>query len=45
MDRYSNCSEKVTGTLRFWEELKSGKFTSMIKESSKGNAVSNAREG
>ncbi|MBC8438499.1 MAG: DNA repair protein RadC [Deltaproteobacteria bacterium] len=29
----------------FWDDLKSGKFTSMIKESSKGNALSNAREG
>ena len=45
MDEYSNISEKVTGTGRFWEDLKSGKFTSMIKESSKGNAVSNAQEG
>jgi DNA repair protein RadC len=36
MEKYSS---------NFWEDLKSGKFTSMIKESSKGNAVSNAREG
>ncbi len=40
MEKYTNESEKS-----FWEDLKSGKFTSMIKESSKGNAVSNAREG
>jgi DNA repair protein RadC len=40
METYSNESEKS-----FWQDLKSGKFTSMIKESSKGNAVSNAREG
>ena len=40
MEIYSNESEKS-----FWQDLKSGKFTSMIKESSKGNAVSNAREG
>jgi len=40
MERYLNDSEK-----RFWKDLTSGKFTSMIKESSKGNAVSNAQEG
>ncbi len=40
METYSNESEK-----NFWADLKSGYFTSMIKESSKGNAVSNAREG
>ncbi len=45
MEEYSNSSEKVNGSSSFWEDLKSGKFTSMIKESSKGNAVSNAREG
>ena len=39
METYSNQSEKS-----FWQDLKSGKFASMIKESSKGNAVSNARE-
>ena len=40
METYSNESEQ-----NFWQDLKSGKFASMIKESSKGNAVSNAREG
>ena len=40
METYSNESDK-----NFWQDLKSGKFASMIKESSKGNAVSNAREG
>jgi len=40
MEKYSSESEKS-----FWEDLKSGKFTSMIKESSKGNVVSNAKEG
>ena len=45
MEKYSNSSVKINGTSTFWEDLKSGKFTSMIKESSKGNAVSNAREG
>jgi len=39
MKTYSNESEKS-----FWQDLKSGKFTSMIKESSKGNAVSNSQE-
>jgi DNA repair protein RadC len=28
----------------FWEDLKSGKFASMVKESSKGQTVSNANE-
>jgi DNA repair protein RadC len=45
MEKYSNNSVKVNGTSSFWKDLKSGKFTSMIKESSKGNAVSNAKEG
>jgi len=40
MEKYTSQSEKS-----FWNDLKSGKFTSMIKESSKGNAVSNAKEG
>jgi DNA repair protein RadC len=45
MNQYLNNSVKVNGTSSFWDDLKSGKFTSMIKESSKGNAVSNAKEG
>lgn len=40
MEKYLCESEKS-----FWKDLKSGKFSSMIKESSKGNAVSNAQEG
>ena len=40
MEKYTSEPEKS-----FWEDLKSGKFASMIKESSKGNAVSNAHEG
>jgi len=40
MEKYTSEPEKS-----FWEDLKSGKFASMIKESSKGNAVSNAQEG
>ena len=39
METHSNESEK-----NFWQDLKSGKFTSMIKESSKGNMVSNSQE-
>ena len=42
MGKYSG---EINGTSSFWDDLKSGKFTSMIKESSKGNAVSNAQEG
>ena len=40
METYSSQSDRS-----FWHDLKSGRFASMIKESSKGNAVSNAREG
>ena len=29
---------------RFWEDLKSGKFVSMVKESSKGKAISSSKE-
>jgi DNA repair protein RadC len=29
---------------KFWEDLKSGKFLSMVKESSKGKALSGSRE-
>lgn len=29
---------------KFWEEVRSGRFTSMIKETSKGNKLSNAEE-
>ena len=39
MEKYTNESEKS-----FWKDLTSGKFTSMIKESSKGNALSNGLE-
>lgn len=39
MEKHTSESEKS-----FWEDLKSGYFTSMIKESSKGNALSNPRE-
>ena len=39
METYLNESEKS-----FWQDLKSGRFVSMIKESSKGNAVSNSQE-
>ena len=29
---------------KFWEELRSGQFASMIKETAKGNSLSNAQE-
>ena len=29
---------------QFWEDLKSGRFVSMVKESSKGKALSNSKE-
>ena len=29
---------------QFWEDLKSGRFVSMVKESAKGKALSNSRE-
>ncbi|MBW1693087.1 MAG: JAB domain-containing protein [Deltaproteobacteria bacterium] len=31
-------------TETFWEDLRSGRFASMVKESSKGQSVSNSRE-
>lgn len=34
----------MTEKARFWEDLKSGRFLSMVKESSKGRYVSNSRE-
>ena len=34
----------MTHKERFWQDLKSGKFVSMVKESSKGQTVSNSRE-
>ena len=36
-----NKSAKVS---RFWEDLKSGRFVSMVKESSKGQSVSSSQE-
>jgi DNA repair protein RadC len=36
--------EVMTKKATFWEDLKSGRFLSMVKESSKGQSVSNARE-
>jgi DNA repair protein RadC len=44
MENHSNSSENTQKTTRFWDDLKSGHFASMIKESSKGNALSNAQE-
>ncbi len=34
----------MKGSSHFWEELKSGRFASMVRESSKGQAVSNSTE-
>lgn len=31
-------------TSQFWEDLKSGRFVSMVKETSKGRSVNNSRE-
>ncbi len=44
MNEYLNNSGKKNETTTFWEDLKSGHFASMIKESSKGNMLSNALE-
>jgi len=44
MEDYSNSSGETNETSRFWEDLKSGHFTSMIKESSKGNVLANGME-
>ncbi|MBT6690426.1 DNA repair protein RadC [archaeon] len=44
MKEYTNNPGKRNETAIFWEDLKSGRFASMIKESSKGNALSNALE-
>jgi DNA repair protein RadC len=34
----------MTELQTFWEDLKSGRFASMVKETSKGQSVSNSRE-
>lgn len=44
MEEYTSISEKTKGTTTFWEDLKSGRFASMIKESSKGNVLANGME-
>jgi DNA repair protein RadC len=36
--------EQSTDVLQFWKDLKSGRFASMVKESSRGRSVHNARE-
>jgi len=39
------CKEtNILDSTVFWEDLRSGRFVSMVKESSKGRSVSNARE-
>ena len=32
------------GDVAFWDDLKSGKFASLVKESAAGQSVSNAQE-
>jgi len=44
MNKHTKNSVKRDGVSSFWEDLKSGHFTSMIKESSKGNKLSNGQE-
>jgi DNA repair protein RadC len=34
----------MSDTLQFWEDLKSGRFVSMVKESAKGQRLSNSQE-
>ena len=34
----------MSGNDRFWEDLKSGRFASLVKESSKGKRLNNSRE-
>jgi DNA repair protein RadC len=34
----------MNGTLQFWKDLKSGRFVSMVKESAKGQRLSNSQE-
>ena len=34
----------MTNEAKFWDDLKSGRFVSMVKESSKGQALSNSQE-
>ncbi len=34
----------MNDSLQFWEDLKSGRFVSMVKESSKGKSLSNSQE-
>ena len=44
MKEYMNNSDELHTTTKFWADLKSGRFASMIKESSKGNMISNSQE-
>jgi len=34
----------MNDSMQFWEDLKSGRFVSMVKESSKGKSLSNSQE-
>lgn len=44
MNQYINSNDLQSYSADFWEDLKSGRFAAMIKESSKGQALSNASE-
>ena len=44
MNEYMHNSGTSAKTATFWEDLKSGRFASMVKESSKGNVLGNAQE-
>jgi len=44
MKEYGNNSDQKNEMIGFWEDLKSGRFASMIQESSKGNVLANGME-
>ena len=44
MNQYIDNTDLQSCPAGFWEDLKSGRFAAMIKESSKGKALSNASE-
>lgn len=44
MNEYMNNAGKSVEAVTFWKDLKSGRFASMVKESSRGNVLGNAQE-
>jgi DNA repair protein RadC len=44
MNQYIDNTDLQSCSADFWEDLKSGRFAAMIKESSKGQSLSNASE-